>query len=391
MTRRVPAGRTLPHLIVMMNKKGSLTMRVFRCAFIALVALALSACGGTSSTACYDDPPPALSVSEFRVSQTNQTLANSIPLLAGRAAGVRVELVANVARGARAETRARVDAVTSDGERTTVLDVTFDCVRSKMVAVAHVDDVTVREAERYELAATRPGAGTLLERVVAPLVTFEEPFRLAFVPIIVNGVTPDHFTTATLAAWSERASKVFPVRESYATLAAFDAGTHAGYPTSAEARYAVHAAFAQYAWALVGAGLEPEDTIFVGFLPSLPNGGGIGSTGHATTGDSLRTFLHEVGHALRVPHAVGCNATYPEPGTTMHVTPIGYDVRRQNWVSGTDFMNYCPSESLWISAQLYAIAIEYLIEFRNPPSYFSAQSAAERRPRVIVMGGHHHH
>ena len=241
----------------------------FRAAWLVGLLLLLAGCG----TLEFLDPgrcveptgPIELALANFRVSQTNQTRDNAIPLLSGSAAGVRVAIETSVTRPTLSDVTIEVDAVGPEGERTTVVRESFTCVRPTTLAEAHLRGSRMVEERAYELRVL-DGAGALrIEASVQPRLLEAEPYTLLLVPMRVNGVEAST-DSERLAAWSEEAFAMFPLEREAVLLATLDVGTIDAPPGREGGLVLLHA-LTEHTRELGEMGLLPPLSVVIGLMP----------------------------------------------------------------------------------------------------------------------------
>jgi hypothetical protein len=320
---------------------------------LLLVAVVLAGCNlldELDPRACHEaEMPTAYSIADYRVVQANQTHDNTVPLFVFREAGIRVVIEASVERATVAPMHIEVVALGADGAEKTVMSTALDCTRSENVATAHLSATEVQLHDAYDLRVTGHDGSEVISNTFAPAKVDGVPFRLVFVPITVNGVTGT-LTPSAIAERERLAYALYPILPASVMMPPLEAGDVASFP-SFEAAGALHGVLGEHAVTLYQQDLIPPQSIVVGLTPSI-RGGGYGSGGWftAVTDESdLEMFLHEVGHAFGIPHAVGCNAPGPAPDSATFVDPVGYDVMRREWMSGIDLMSYCRPGS-WLGA-----------------------------------------
>ncbi len=300
---------------------------------------------------CVDDPVAfEVTIEDFRVSQTNQTVENSIPLLDTRAMGLRVELGANVPKPVVGEMSVELE-VTRPGEERVVLDgAKFDCVRPTLVHSLHLEPGSLSDGDTVELRVSGGDGHVLATAEVTPTFMSGELYDIVFVPLRVNGLEPSYDTTI-LDGLAAAAHAMHLTSSGAELLPFFDVGTVV--ETGAERSYEVLRRLREQAQLWAGDGLLTDRDVVVGLLPRFPDGTtGVGGGQLGITLVEQGMFLHEVGHALGAPHADGCGAPAPLVGSTQAVLPVGYDHVAREWKGGNDVMSYCHPRG-WMGAPLY--------------------------------------
>lgn len=327
--------------------------------WLALVTMGtlLAACDlldGLGPLACHPaDGHVMLALSEFRVSQTNQTHDHHIALLAGRDAGIRVVLASDVERATLATITIEIEVIRSDGNRAPILMREVSCVRPTTMASAHLAAQHVEPGAVLNLRVRDGGGEVVIDTDVAPRVVQADPYHLVLVPLRVDGVEA---TTGPerLSFLASSAHAMFPIHPQAITLPTFDVGdlpAATGPARSAEILTRLRA----HLQLLADQDLLPPLVVGVGLIPRTDTawwgwGGGFAAV---TDERDVEMYLHEIGHALGAPHAIGCGAPDPAPESTQHVDPLGYDLNGRNWRGGNDIMSYCRPRD-WLGAWAHA-------------------------------------
>lgn len=336
--------------------------RVGATLLLAACAIILSACNlldrldPTRCVGAKEETPIEFTVEDFRVTQTNQFLDNSIPLLASRGAGLRVAIGADVPRATIGEMLVEVDLVTAAGDRSGLISQAYDCVRTQTVLSKHLGVGELNQGDRLELRVLDGAAEEVISEQMEPRFTAGELFRVVFVPVRINGVEVEP-TEVVLELMASAAHAIFPAHETAEVFPLLDIGMvdGSGAQRSGEALMRLR----QHVELWRADGFLPDYGVVIGLLPDLPGGTwGVGGGGSGVSRVERGMFLHELGHALGAPHAAGCGAPGPLPGSSSTVFPIGYDHAARQWQSGTDIMSYCHPRS-WIGASLYALIVDY--------------------------------
>lgn len=295
-----------------------------------------------------------LSLTEFRVSQTNQHLDNSIPLLDSRAMGVRVAVAASVGSATIGDMAIEIDLVTVAGARTALVSQEYDCIRPSSIVTLDLESGAIAAGDRLELRVFDGEGVEVVSEQVTPALMSGELFKVVFVPLRVNDVDYD-FDSELLAAFARAAHAMFLTHEQADVYPLLDVGNVG---TGREASYEALRRLREHVELWRGDGALPEFGVVIGLLPRAPGlSWGVGGGGVGVSLESVEMFLHELGHALGAPHANGCGAPGPLEGSTATVSPSGYDHVAKVWLSGYDYMSYCHPRA-WLGAPLYQKTVE---------------------------------
>jgi hypothetical protein len=348
-------------------------------------------------------PTLNLSIAGLHLTQSIQTFDNTVPLVSGRGALLRVTALANGSNRVRAQVRVRLyrgntevrsvviespaDTVPTgrlDGEITTTWNTLVEgsLVESGLRVVAEVDPGnTVPEADESDNVF--PASGRLALDVRAP-----PPLAITLVPVrqSANDLQGD-VTASNRRQYLDLASRMYP-------LPGYNAFVRDVYTTSAPA---LQPDDANGAWLTVLneiAALRADDpevrhyygVVRIGYSSGLAGLGFIGfgaAVGYDREGDRDRIAAHELGHTWGRQHAPCGNPSGPDPSFPYPNGRIG----RIGWdpLSGllkprelADIMGYCGNP--WISDYSY----QGVMDFRGTEPGI-AQGRGPR-PALLVWG-----
>ena len=358
-----------------------------------------------SVVACSGDPPPTATNTGLNLRpalvyavQSVQTQARSVPLIAGRAAMLRVFVTASEATTASPEVRVRlfngltqisstVITATTAGvptaidegnlERSWNLMIPAAQMQPGLALIVEVDPQnTIAESSERDNAFPASDRAALDVRVVPAA-------RVTVVPVVTGGIEgPPRVTAANALAITDLARKLFP----FPTLETF---LHAPYSTTAfqDNDNPINGWFQvlQELAALRTAEASSAEYLGILRLETNPELLGLASRAHVGVShddigsDADTVAAHELGHVWGLRHANcggagGPDATYPYPdGAT---GAFGLDIDRLTVMPPTkkDVMGYC--SGAWISD----------FHFKKVLVLQTGAALSALQPAVIVWG-----
>jgi hypothetical protein len=350
-------------------------------------------------------PTLNLRVGGLNLTQSVQTFANEVPLVAGRDAFLRVLAQASQPNTIATQVRVRLydgstlvqtftiqspaDSVPtgrSDGNFSTTwnLLVPGSFIRPGLGIVADVDPGnTVTETDETDNVFPTTGPRLPVEvRQASPLAVTLIPVRQS-----ANGLQGD-VTPANAAEYLDLTRRMYP-------LPGYDVQVHPLYTTTTSA--ALEAGNENNAWNTIlsellmlrvadGSERHYYGVVRIGYAFGVAGMGALGTPvamGYDEPSDRARIAAHELGHTWGREHAPcgnppGPDPAYPHPGGT--IGRIGYDLELESVKlrSTPDIMGYCGSP--WISDYTY----EGVMDFRRAAG---ADVSSERaRPSLLVWG-----
>jgi hypothetical protein len=353
-----------------------------------------------------------LKIEGVHVIQVSQNPLWSVPMVAGRAALVRVFGVANQCNDAKPKVRITIGGaapVTVDAPETTVrfqtdertllstwnYNVPANLVQSGMTIVAEIDsDGAVAETNEADNRYPATGSRQVLVRTVPT-------FGLKFVPITqtVNGapVTGDIAgKTDQFLDWSRRLLPIkdfdVKVREAYTTTAGTLGSTGSNWQAVLQEIDALRVAdpvdSKRYHYGIAKVSYN-SGVAGIGYVPGKAAMG----WDHNNTGSGSQVMAHELGHNLSMSHTPCGGPNNPDPSypntgfyTGGRIGVIGYDQVSQTLKDPeiyTDIMGYCNSQ--WISDYSYVRMLDYLSDPNREPSMMVA-GASVRQPGLLIWG-----
>jgi hypothetical protein len=358
-----------------------------------------------------------LSIENLYVTQATQTMANDVPLVAGRPALIRIFVKATQANTAKPTVRVRtfkgstlVKTYTVTSAQTTVptnigeatlgstwnLAIPADEMETGLSVLADVDpDTAITETVETDNSWPKSGSPKSLNVRTVPR------FDVTFVPVTQPGNVTAGVSDANKDAFMDFARRVYPI-------ASYDALVHAPFSYGKILSSGYDATWTDL--------LLQIKALRVAELPAPGNSRNYygvihptyvsGATGLAYVGDpaavgidlttantsaasDLRaiTAAHEWGHNFNRRH-VDCggpanvDATYPYAGTS--IGAYGYDVFRNTLqpTSRVDLMSYCTVQ--WISDYTYKAVLEYR---GSTGGVMTTAAAAARSTRGLLVWG----
>jgi hypothetical protein len=340
-------------------------------------------------------------ISNVYITQSTQTLAGTVPLVAGRSAYLRVFVVANQTAGSKpdvevtfrngATTTRRTISAPAGALPTTVqegvlgsswnLTVDPSLIQPGLSISAEVD---ARKAipETNENDNTFPASGI----PQALTVTAVPPARIRFIPIRQGGAPPGNVSASNKDQLVELARKLFP-------LNAISTDVHAVYPIVDGTLQADGSGWNQVLSDIEGMRVaEGSDQTYFGIARLDYQFGIVGlgfvglpsAMGTDSPGDIRRVIAHELGHTWNQLHAPCGNppnqdSNYPY-GVGIGV--YGFDVAATSLKppSTSDIMGYCADP--WISDYTYRRVLTY----RGSAPASSQMAASAKQPTIMVWG-----
>jgi hypothetical protein len=348
-------------------------------------------------------PTLNLSVAGLHLTQSVQTFDNTVPLVSGRDALLRVTALANASNRLRAQVRVRLyqgntevrslvidspaDTVPTgrlDGEITTTWNTLVDgsLVQPGLRAVADVDPANaVPEADESDNVFPATGRLAVDVRAAPPLAITLVPVRQTATDLLGD------VTASNRREYLDLASRMYP-------LPTYNARVRDVYTTDAPA---LEADDANGGWITVLNEIaalratDPESrhyygVVRIGYSSGLAGLGFIGvgaAIGYDEPSDRARVAAHELGHTWDRQHAPCGNPSGPDPNFPYPNGRIG----RIGWdqLTGSlkprelpDVMGYCASP--WISDYTY----EGVMDFRaTEPGQTLGRTL---RPALLVWG-----
>jgi hypothetical protein len=359
----------------------------------------------TVTYAATGGPTLNLRIGGLNLTQSVQTFANEVPLVAGRDAFLRVLAQASQPNTLTTPVRVRLfdgstvvqtftipspaDSVPtgrSDGDFSTTwnLLVPGSFIRPGLGIVADVDPAnTVAETDESDNVFPTTGPRLPVDvRQVAPLAVTLVPVRQS-----VSGLQGD-VTEANSDGYLDLTRRMYP-------LPGYSAEVHGVYTTTTPDP--LQAGNENGAWNTIlselfalrladGSDRHYYGVVRIGYASGVAGMGFIGTPvalGYDHPTDRARIAAHELGHTWGRQHAPcgnppGPDPSYPHPGGT--IGRIGYDVEREavKLRSTPDIMGYCGSP--WISDYTY----EGVMDFRQGAG--GGVSGGRARPSLLVWG-----
>lgn len=367
-----------------------------------------------------------LRVAKVELTQSTQTLDNTVPIVAGKAGLVRVFVLANQANTATPAVRITLlnggspvpgypKTVPAPG--TSVPGAVDESTLSGSWNLAIPDTDLTTSSGGYSVEATVDPGGLLAEAdksnnttTVALAAATVPVFRTTLFPVILASGT-GNITEANKAAWVARLARMYPIAAvdvsvgapftpSVSTLGNDGTGwdillndlTTKHVADGASDRYYYGALDVSYASGVAGLGWVPQaSTADFRYRTAI----GWDKTGYADGGNFPEVFAHETGHNMGRQHSPCGGAANPDPAYPYANALIGvwgYDsILNQLKAPSTtkDIMGYC--SPVWISDYVY----RKVLDFRGGTGGFlkvgaedSGIPAAQARPRecLIVRG-----
>lgn len=394
--------------------------------------LVITTPGGTASHAFSVSPSgPTLDLHVDRVelTQSTQTLDNSVPVVAGKAGLIRVFVLANQTNTATPSVRITLlnNAIPVTGYPKTVaapgasVPTTLNegFLSSSWNLVIPATDLTSPTGSGYSIQAEVDPANAVAEAdetnnlTTVNLSGITVPiFKTTIFPVVLSSGT-GNVSAANKDQWVARLAKMYPIASvdvqvgaaftgSVSTLDANDTDGHWGTlladlrtkhladAATASDRYYYGALNVSYASGVAG----------LGYVPSLPTSSfqsrtaiGWDKTGYNDGGNYPEVFAHETGHNMGRNHspcggASGPDPNYPYPGALIGVW--GYDSvlnQLHSPLTDYDIMGYCHPN--WVSDYVY----KGILDFRGGTGGFlkvGAEDApltkAQAQECLIVRG-----
>jgi len=338
-------------------------------------------------------PTLDLSIDGLYVTQASQTYARGVPLVKGRNGFLRVFAKANQVNSATPSVRVRIyngptlvntysipapsaSVPTSITEGTLSsswnLSLPATDIQAGYSILADVDPAgAVAEADEANNQYPASGSPLLLGALVV------QPFRTTFLPVTQSSLT-GNITPGNLAAWTDRAERMYPFETvdsllgaTYTTSTALQAdgtGWSAllgeieskriadGFGTT---RYYFGVVATGYASGVAGLGYVPGSSASTSGRSAL----GWDKTGYSDGGNFPEVYAHELGHNFGRSHAPCGGPANPDPlypYTNGDIGMYGYDLATSQLKapgSFKDIMGYCSPN--WISDYTYAAMLAW--------------------------------
>jgi hypothetical protein len=347
-------------------------------------------------------PSLNLRISTLYLTQSTQTLAGTVPLVAGKAGYLRVFVVTDRSTGPRPSVEVTLQngstitkrtinppiGATPTGVHEAALDSSWNLpieaslVQPGLTILAQVDPQNTI-AETNESDNTFPASGTPQSLTVNPA----PEAKIRFVPIQQGDAPPGNVTDANKDQLVETTHRLYP-------LNAISTDLHPVYQVAAGQLQANGTGWNQVLTDLDGIRVaEGSDRTYFGVANLGYQFGvvGLGFVGLPTAmgtdaaSDVKRVIAHELGHTWNQLHTPCANPPNTDPnypyGTGIGV--YGFDVAATSLKPPTtpDIMGYC--ENPWISDYIYRRVMNY----RSAASIVAAQAAASpKQPALLVWG-----
>lgn len=410
-TFTVPAGATTGTGNLVVSTPGGSVLRIFTV--------------NTASTTL------DLHVERVQLTQSTQTLDNSVPIVAGKDGLIRVFVLANQSNTAAPAVRITLQNngvtvpgypkyVTAPGSSTPVSLDESQLSSSWNLAVPGTDLTTTGGGYYYVQAEVDPyltvaEADETNNALVAPLSGTTVPiFKTTIFPVALSTGTGD-ISEANKGTWVARLAEMYPVSSvdvavgatftssvtlssdgtGWSTLLSDLAAKHLA--DNASDRYYFGALSVGYSSGVAGVGYVPPDPTY-----SFKYRTAIGwdKTGYKDGGNFPEVFAHETGHNMGRQHSPCGSAASPDPGYPYAGGLIGvwgYDTTTGQLKSPAtykDIMGYCTPD--WVSDYVY----KKILDFRGATGGFLTVGAedaplpkeqAAAQECLIVRGIVHEH
>jgi len=328
-----------------------------------------------------------LHVEQVQLTQSTQSLNNSVPILAGKDGLIRVFVLANQTNTAAPSVRITLQnnglpvpgypKIVAAPRSSVPLAVDESTLSASWNLTVPATDLTSTGGGTYSVRAEVDPAGAVAEADTTNNVGYVS-FNGATVPIFRTTIYPvalasgtGNISNANKADWVARLAKMYPVAgvdvvvgatfTSSVTLQADGTGwntllselTAKHLADAASDRYYFGALNVSYSSGVAGVGWAPSPTSPFQYRTAI----GWDKTGYQDGGNFPEVFSHETGHNMGRPHSPCGTATdpdpaYPYPGGGIGVW--GYDTTTGQLKSPSlykDIMGYCSPD--WVSDYVY--------------------------------------
>jgi hypothetical protein len=342
-----------------------------------------------------------LRISNLYITQSTQNLAGTVPLVAGRAAYLRVFVVANQSTTSTpdveitfrngATTTRRTIRAPAGGTPTSVqegalgrswnLPLDPAVVQPGLSISAEVDPrKAISEANENDNIFPASGAPLTLN------VNAASTARIRFVPIKQGGATPGNVNTGNKDQLVELARKLYP-------LSTISTDVHAVYPISAGELQADGTGWNQVLTDLEGMRVaEGSDRTYFGIANLDYEFGIVGlgfvglpsAMGTDSPVDVKRVVAHELGHTWNQLHTPCADPPNIDPDYPygLGIGVYGFDVATTTLMppSSSDIMGYCPDP--WVSDYIYRRVLIY-----RAANASAVQVAAPAKQATVLVWG----